>query len=267
MRPGKELRPSNSERVPYEQALAQAYAEGRLDDETYESRMQQVAEAVTVKDLDHCVRDVPFTWHEDRAAELARKRTRRTFLMAASTAALVAAGAGLGLLVPEVPEALPAPTPPPAPSPTSSPTPSTTPAPGAIATVMRQVPFGTADSFPTLASHLTELGVAEFQRVYTWGSYVSVDAIRDGQPVDVLFRTDYDAEIEEQEPFEGPSLPVSELAGIDAASLLARTGDEIELGDEPSINVRWFRQQWVIQVSGEDESIEWDITGSRKVEF
>lgn len=268
MKPGKQLRPPTSERVPYEQALAQAYADGRLDLETYEQRMQQVAAAVSVGQLNQTVSDVPFTWPEEQAAEAAKKQSRRAFLLAGATVLMAGAGFGLGKLVPEpsrpVGSVQTSPRPSVAPP---SPTPKPTPTPGGIATTMRQVPFGTPDSFGLLAAHLSDLGVTEFQRVYAQQDSVSVDGSRDGQPVDVRFRTDVEVRVEPADTRDYPARPVTDLEGINAADVLERTGREVDLGDGPTIDIRWFRQRWVIDVSGEEESVYWDMTGTQKVVF
>lgn len=255
MSPQRQIRPSNAERTPYEAALGQAYAEGRLDLETYQDRMLQVAQATSMAELERCVEDVPFTLRAERVAATRRALSRRRLLGVVGLAAVAGATGWATTLIPE-PAAEPAVP--------ATPTPSVRPpaTPGAVATTMAQVPFGTADSFAVLVGHLGDLGVTGVSRVLMWTNSVNVDAMRGGEPVDIMFRTDWAPEITPARADDSPTLPPSDLAGLDAAALLARTGDLITLGTEPMIDVRWYRRQWVASVRGTDETVYWDITGT-----
>lgn len=249
------MRPSNADRTPYEQALGDAYAEGRLDMETYQARMLRVARATSMADLERCVDDVPFTLHAERAAATQRRQTRRGLLGLLGLAAIAGATGWATTLIPE-PAAEPA-------APTS-PTPSVRPpsTPGAVSTTMPQVPFGAADSFPVLVAHLADMGVTGVHRVLMRTDWANIDAVRGSEPVSITFQTDWAPDITAAPVDDSPTLLPADLAPLDAAALLARTGALTTLGDQPMIDVRWYRRQWVASVRGADETVYWDITGT-----
>ena len=85
----RQLRPSRAERAPYTEALAQAVAEGRLTDELYEQRLEQVEAASTFDRLDRLVADVPFN---------PRRRTERSRTAKLRMGRLTVAGVAAGLL-------------------------------------------------------------------------------------------------------------------------------------------------------------------------
>lgn len=85
----RQLRPSRAERAPYTEALAQAVAEGRLTDELYEQRLEQVEAASTFDILDRLVADVPFT---------PPRRTERSRTAKLRMGRLTVAGVAAGLL-------------------------------------------------------------------------------------------------------------------------------------------------------------------------
>lgn len=85
----RQLRPSRAERAPYTEALAQAVAEGRLTDELYEQRLEQVEAAPTFDRLDRLVADVPFT---------PPRRTERSRTAKLRMGRLTVAGVAAGLL-------------------------------------------------------------------------------------------------------------------------------------------------------------------------
>lgn len=58
------LRPSFTERDAFRDAVAQAYAEGRLDDDAFARRQEQLERAVTIGDLEEAVDDLPSSYIE-----------------------------------------------------------------------------------------------------------------------------------------------------------------------------------------------------------
>lgn len=254
----RELRPSNADRVPYEDALGQAYADGRLDLETYGERMQQVAVATSSAQLEQCVSDVPFSLHTDRAVAERSRRSRRWFLGAVGMAVVTGGTFWATRQIPEPPAAVAPPTQ--TPTPTSPPERPTDP--GQVATTMAQVPVGTSDSFPILAQHLTDSGVTSIHRIQMSGEFVTVEGLQDSAPVRVTFRTDWAPTFEPTTQDLGPLyLSPADVAGLDAAELIRATGELLDLGDQPHLDLRWFREQWLVAVRGADEQVYWDLDG------
>ncbi|MFW6599281.1 DUF1707 SHOCT-like domain-containing protein [Propionibacteriaceae bacterium Y2011] len=249
------LRPSNAERVPYEEALTQALADGRLDGDLFEQRMGAVAAATTHDDLAAVVVDVPFTPSAPPPVPRDRGRGRRAVLGLLGLGAIGGASWGLTRIW-QVPAAAP-----PGPAATARSGPPVSP--GAVATTLVTVPMWTAEMFPVVADHLLSIAVDDVQSLYAYGEFVVVQGTGPDGPVDVRYRVDETPHVAAAEHTVSPSFATDRLRDLDAADLLRRSGEVITLGDQPTIRID-RPPDWVVEVRGTAESVWWDLSGTTR---
>lgn len=250
------LRPSNADREPYEQALAQALADGRLDQETFEGRLVDVSEATSRAELDRSVRDVPFSLRAEQA-EQAHRASRRRFVLGLAGLGLVGGGTFWATRQWPDPVRTDAPTATPVPA---KPTVSS----GSVDTTLVQVPVRQAEMFPIMVDHLLDEGMTRVSGLYSFDHSVNVDGIRDGRGISISYDLDRAPGITVHKEAPTRSFPTERVRDLDIAEVIDRTRKIIEVGPDPVLRID-DGDEWELRIEGNDQAVVWDLTGRRRI--
>lgn len=272
------LRPSRDDREPYLTAIGMAAADGRIDAEELDRRVEAVESATTIGRLDEQVADIPFPWRDEQVQRAVRATRRRFLLSAAGT---VAIGGLSWWATRSWMDANPRPaggefadngrsTEPAAASTPASGAESEGPESGVVATELFEVANWQADTFPSVIGFARKQGIVRIVEVSASRDRLDLSGVTNSHEHCTLgFRLGRRPEVDRSGERVGaalPTLPASTIEGLDMATLLSEARASADLSpdvEDISLTIRFWPKLWTVGIRDSDHEVYWRTSGAR----